>query len=114
MSGTANFYKINKKDILVIHDELDLPFGKIRLTFDSLSAGHKGINSVIESLGGNEFSRLRIGIDKPKRKGEVESYVLKDFGKNEKIRLKKIISESRRALEEYIYQGIDAAMNKFN
>lgn len=114
VAGASKFFKIEKKDILVIHDELDLPFGKIRLSFDSISAGHKGIDSIIESISGVEFGRLRIGIGKPSKKGEAEKYVLQEFSAAEKKKLKDLVQISREAIKSYMADGVEATMNRFN
>lgn len=122
VKAASNFFKIPKKDILVIHDDLDLPFGKIRLSFDSLSAGNKGIDSIIENLAGVDFGRLRIGIGsprkaeagKPKRKADTEKYVLSDFTKEEQKDLKNIIIMSKEAIKSYLADGVQATMNRFN
>lgn len=114
VSQASNFFKIEIKEVLAIHDELDLPFGKIRLTFDSMSAGHKGVDSMIESLAGVEFGRLRLGIGKPGKKSETENYVLRQFTKDESKKLKSIIENSQEALKSYLADGIDVAMNRFN
>src|SRR3989344_4458117 len=63
------FYKISHKEVLVVHDDLDLDFGKVRLSFNGTSAGHHGVESTIESLGSMDFGRLRVGIGHPKYKG---------------------------------------------
>jgi PTH1 family peptidyl-tRNA hydrolase len=119
----SNFYKIDGKDILVIHDDLDLEFGKVRLSFERSSAGHKGVESVIESLGGFEFGRLRVGIGSPRlRLGEAghpqnfdpEKYVLEEFSEEEQEKLKEVITKCQRALESYIDLGLEATMNRFN
>ena len=121
--AVVNFYKINLKEILVIHDELDLDFGKIRLSFDSTSAGHKGVESVIKRVGSFEFARLRIGIGSPRKTlDEInqptgvdgEKYVLENFSKKEQVELPKIIKQSQQAIESYIDEGISATMNRFN
>ncbi len=112
-AAVANFFKIDKKDILVIHDDLDLPFGKIRLSFDSISAGHRGIDSIIESLAGVDFGRLRIGIGKPKGK-DAEKYVLEEFTEDEKKQIDDTISISIEAIKSYLADGIEATMNRFN
>ena len=126
----SNFYKIEPKDILAVHDDLDLDFGKIRLSFDSTSAGHKGVESLIEGLGGFDFARLRIGIGHPSRNapaddkslvgksdGEpssAEKYVLEDFNEGEQSELSLVIEKAISAVESYIDIGIEATMNKFN
>jgi len=120
--AVANFYKIDGKDILVIHDDLDLEFGKIRLLFERSSAGHKGVESVIESLGGYEFGRLRVGIDSPRSAGgaghpeniDPEKYVLEEFPDKGQEKLKEVIAKCQQALESYIDLGLEATMNRFN
>ncbi|GIW48250.1 MAG: hypothetical protein KatS3mg078_2127 [Deltaproteobacteria bacterium] len=108
------FFKIPKSDIIVIHDELDLPFGTIRIKPDGGSAGHKGIESIINCLGSKEFTRVRIGIGKPVCKSEVVNYVLSEFRKEEKELLDKVLDKAGDAVLEIINQGIESAMNKFN
>ena len=78
------FYEIESKDILAVHDDIDLEFSKIRLVFGSLSAGHKGVESTIASLGGFDFGRLRVGVGRPPPeasddKVDAEKYVLENF-----------------------------------
>ncbi|MEK7580840.1 MAG: aminoacyl-tRNA hydrolase [Patescibacteria group bacterium] len=119
IAALANFYNIDSKDILIIYDEVDLPLGKIRLAFNGLSAGHHGIDSIIECLGGVEFARLRVGIGRPEKseKGytkEVSDYVLEDFNKEEEKRLPGLIKNCEEAINSYISDGIEATMNKFN
>jgi len=121
--AVAKFYKVSGKDILVIHDDLDLEFGKIRLSFERSSAGHKGVESVIEGLGGYEFARFRVGIDSPRlRLGEAghpenidpEKYVLEEFSEEEQGELKEVIAKCEQALESYIDLGLETTMNRFN
>ncbi|OGD89652.1 aminoacyl-tRNA hydrolase [Candidatus Curtissbacteria bacterium RIFCSPHIGHO2_12_41_11] len=110
----SNFYKIEPKDILAVHDDLDLEFGKIRFVFDSSSAGHKGVESLIESLGGYEFGRLRVGIARPPDGVDPEKYVLEEFTPKEQQELPSLISRSLEAVKSYIEFGIEAAMNRYN
>lgn len=115
VSAVSNFYNIDAKDILVVYDELDLPFGKVRLAFNGMSAGHKGIDSVIESLGSVDFGRLRVGIGRPENpKMDASDYVLGEFDDSQKKGLKKLIDESCSAITSYLADGIEATMNKFN
>src|SRR3989338_271876 len=88
--SVAEYFKIDSGDILAIHDDLDLQFGKIRISFDSMSAGHKGVESVIKSLSGPDFARLRIGVGNPKS-DDSEKYVLEDFAKDEKKKLPEVM-----------------------
>ncbi len=111
--AVANFYKVDPKDILIINDDVDLEFGKIRLSFGGASAGHRGVESVIEGLGTPDFNRLRIGVGRP-TVGEVESFVLLDFLPEEKEKLEVIVSKAIEAIDSYLADGISATMNKFN
>ena len=111
--AAARFFKIDKKDILVVYDELDLEFGNVKLSFNGTSAGHKGIESVIECLSTMDFGRLRIGIGKPKV-GDGAGHVLDDFTPEEKAQLDKILDRCIEAVESFLAEGIEATMNRFN
>jgi len=88
--------KINIENIIVIHDDIDLPFGTIRISQNSSSAGHKGVQSIINELGTQNFTRIRVGIN-PGCKIGAEKFVLEKFTKEEKKQLKQII---KQAIEE--------------
>ena len=109
-----NFFKIEHKDVLAVHDDLDLDFGKIRISHDSQSAGHRGVSSVIESLGSFEFSRLRVGIGHPQGKIDPEKYVLENFTDEEQKKLPGIIKICEEAISAYLASGVEATMNQFN
>jgi len=118
LSGNAvgslvHFYKLDPSDLLVIYDDLDLPLGKARLRPQGGSGGHKGMKSIIERLGTQEFARLRIGIGRP-RSGEPVSYVLKSFSEDEKIEMDRTFARARDALIVWMNDGIDLAMNDLN
>ena len=83
VSKVLSFYKIEPKDLVVIHDDLDLDFGRIKKVFDSDSAGHHGVEDIIEKIGTKEFTRLRVGIGRPRLKEQVNDYVLSDFSHEE-------------------------------
>ena len=83
------YFKIDAQDVIVFHDDLDIDFGKIKTKFGGSSAGHNGIESIDKFIG-KDYSRVRIGISKPKTKIAVSDYVLKDFDEDEKEELKKI------------------------
>lgn len=109
----SHFFKINVNEILVIHDELDLPFGEIQFKKGGGLAGHNGLKSIAKELGSLEFYRLRIGIDRPTR-GSVSDWVLSNFPKDLDIDLSKILEASSEALLFSIEKGIDKAANTFN
>ena len=83
------YFKINAEDVIVFHDDLDIDFGKIKAKFGGSSAGHNGIESIDKFIG-KDYSRVRVGIGKPKIKADVTDHVLKDFDEDEKIELEKI------------------------
>lgn len=112
----ANFYKIKIKDIIVIHDELDLPLGKIRISTNSSAAGHNGIKSIIQHLGSQNFIRVRIGV-KPAQelKMPADKYVLKKIGLKDRITIKRIITgQIPNLIETIITAGAGKAQNQFN
>jgi len=89
----ANFYKINPKDIFIIHDDLDLLMGEYKIQFDRGPAGHNGIKSIIENLNTQQFNRIRIGIGKSQNNVPVEDYVLQPFSKEELDIINNIVPE---------------------
>jgi PTH1 family peptidyl-tRNA hydrolase len=113
-------HQITLNDLLVIYDDLDLPLGKIRLRQSGGSGGHKGMNSIISAVGGEAFSRIRVGIGRPDA-GEqsmsedaVITYVLSDFSPQEEAAIKPVIARVAEAIHCFLTQGIEAAMSKFN
>jgi PTH1 family peptidyl-tRNA hydrolase len=107
-------------DLLVIYDDLDLPLGKIRLRQSGSSGGHKGLNSIISTLGGEDFPRIRVGIGRPQgeqgpsNEDAIVNYVLSDFSPEEEAIIKPVIARVSEAIDCFLAQGIKAAMNKFN
>lgn len=111
VSKVAHYYKVPPKDILVIHDDLDLQEKKYRLKTNSSSGGHNGIKSIIEQLGSKEFSHLKVGIGNDK-KNDTKSYVLAKLSKEEIEFLKSNIF--KEIIDYYILNGIEKTMNKYN
>lgn len=110
----ARFYKIEPtQDLLVIYDELDLPFGKIRLRANGSSGGQNGIRNILDLLGTQEIARLRVGVGRP-RQGTARDRVLNDFNKEEEPYLKDIYARVEEAIQCWLTEGITAAMNKYN
>jgi PTH1 family peptidyl-tRNA hydrolase len=109
----ASFYKLSLEDILVIYDDLDLPLGTIRLRPEGGPGGHKGMRSIIEALGSQAFPRLRVGIGRPPGNDAV-SYVLSDFTADEQITLEGVYERVVAAVELFLREGIEAAMNEYN
>ena len=98
------FYQISTEELLVIHDEIDFPTGRIALKFGGSAAGHNGLKSTIEKLGTKNFRRLRIGIDRPKDQQQVTNWVLGKFKSEEKKILEKKIPEIFTTIEDFLLQ----------
>ncbi len=120
-----NYFKIEPDNVWVIHDDIDLPLGKIRIRRGGASAGHHGIDSIIKNLHRDDFVRFRLGIGKGKldkphtadhnlHRQEVEKFVVSPFRDNEAGELKKLIKKGAEALELSLKDGIEKAMNRFN
>ena len=109
-----NFYKDMINDLIIIHDDLDLDFGRIRFKAEGGTGGHKGLQSIIKMLGSPDFARLKIGIGRPPEFIPVEDYVLSELGPLEKKLLPEVIEESVAGLKVWILTGIEKSMNEYN
>jgi peptidyl-tRNA hydrolase, PTH1 family len=120
VSLISKFYKIDPEDIWVIHDEIDLPLGGMKIRFGGASAGHKGVESIIEHLGTDKFWRFRIGIGTQHEKihdrkiKAIDNYVLGEFSEGERGKAREIIKKSVKAIEGALEEGLEKAMNRFN
>jgi len=108
------FYKIEDRKIIIIHDEMDLPLEKIKVKKNGGSAGHNGIKSIVQHLGTGLFPRVRIGVGKPVDKNKGVNHVLSAFTKEEKSKIDSILDRAIDAVEKIIVNGIEKAMNEFN
>jgi len=109
-----NFYKINPSQIIVIYDDLDLDVGQIKIKNTGSSGGHNGINSIINNIGSNEFTRIRIGIGKPKEKSMTNKYVLSKFSKDDQKIINDINDLAKEIIYSIVFKSISFAMNTFN
>lgn len=109
----AKFYKLEPEQVLVIYDELDLPFGTVRIREKGSAGGHNGMKSIINHVG-KEFPRIRLGIGRPPGRMPVTSYVLQDFGKTEQTAVQDMLDRTVRAIETYAQENITLAMSKYN
>jgi peptidyl-tRNA hydrolase, PTH1 family len=111
-------YHVKPADIIVIHDEMDLALGNIRIRLGGSSAGHNGIESIIRELGTPEFVRIRVGVGHPQEaEGEnrrVIGHVLGDFDEDESKVIAKIIAEVDTVIVTLVHDGLETAMNRFN
>jgi PTH1 family peptidyl-tRNA hydrolase len=109
----APFFQVGMKDLIVIHDDLDLPFGKLRIKQRGGDGGHQGIRSVIESMGGNNFLRLKVGIGRPPEEMDPAKYVLTSFSNKEKSSLDEALTRAAECLAVILHEGIETAMNRY-
>jgi PTH1 family peptidyl-tRNA hydrolase len=107
------FFKVELADVLVVHDELDLAFGELRLKQGGGTAGHNGLKSMVQHCGGEGFARLRVGIGRPPV-GDVVSYVLGDFSAAERQSLPDVLTLAAQGADAFLARGIAQAMNAFN
>ncbi len=111
--GVADFFHLTVEDLIVIHDDLDLPFGRLRFKQRGGDGGHQGVRSVIERMGGNNFLRLKIGIGRPPEGMEPADYVLETFDKDEQSQLDRILDHAAEAVRVMLLEGLEKAMNRF-
>ncbi len=113
-SGLMRFYKVPAEHLMVVYDDIDLPFGVLRMRPGGGSAGQKGIQSIIERIGSQEFPRLRFGIGRPAGSKGGAGYVLKDFSGEEQKEMPFMLDAAVAALRLFVTDGLDAAMNRYN
>jgi PTH1 family peptidyl-tRNA hydrolase len=114
VQGLLHFYKLPLENLLIAHDDLDLPLGTIRIRPDGRSAGQKGMTSTIDRLGTDEFPRLRLGIGRPPGQMQAPDYVLQDFSDAEMVVISETLNRAVEAGLTWVTEGLDKAMNKFN
>ncbi len=118
----TDFYKISADNIWIVHDDIDLPLGAMKIRFGGASAGHHGVESVMEHLGTDKFWRFRMGVGEANSRlkiqnsklRNVEDFVLGDFTGSEKGKLKDLIKRGVKAVEASLEDGLESAMNRFN
>ena len=112
-----DYYKLKPEDVYIVHDELDLPFGKIRVRFGGGAGGHHGVESVVEHIG-DKFLRIRLGIGTDKlhetRREHTDRYVLGNISSHEKGKVKTLTREAIKNIELILAHGIDTYMSKYN
>lgn len=114
--GIVSMLGIGGHEILTVHDDLDLPLGRLRLKRDGGDGGHNGVRSVAESLGGAGFARLRVGIGRPPPDflGDTAQFVLEAFAPSERAELEILLDRAADAVQRVVQDGLDAAMNVVN
>ena len=110
----AAYYKISTKDLIVIHDDIDLDFGRLKIKEKGGHGGHKGLKSIIDAVGEGEFVRLRMGVGHSGVKNSVSDHVLGPFNADEARLLDAVIVRARDAIVAILTEGIEVGMNRFN
>jgi peptidyl-tRNA hydrolase, PTH1 family len=114
VQGLMHFYKLPLENLLVAHDDLDLPFGTLRIRPGGGPGGQKGVGDIINRLGTPDVARLRIGIDRPPGRMDPANYVLQDFPSSDLISLSQVLDRAADSALTWVEEGLDSAMNKFN
>lgn len=114
VSAVLSFYKADPSQLIVIHDELDIPFDRIRLKVGGGAGGHNGIRSIDTSLGTRDYTRVRVGIGRPPGRQDPAAYVLRDFGAAERKELPLVIERAADAVVTLVEKGLEAAQNVFH
>lgn len=114
VGGLVRFYKVPREKLLIVYDDVDLPFDTLRMRAEGSSAGHNGMKSIIANLGSQDFARLRVGVGRPKGRMRTPDHVLQDFSRAEQKDLPFVLGRAKDAALTYIEKGVVAAMNEFN
>ena len=114
VSSLVRFHKLPTERLMVIYDDVDLPFESLRMRPEGGAAGHKGMRSIIQSLGTQSFPRLRVGVSRPAGKMSTPKFVLQDFSRKEKEFLPIVLKDAADAALSFVSEGIDEAMNHHN
>ena len=110
----SDHYDLEIENILVIHDDIDLPVGRVKVVRQGGAGGHKGISSLIQHLGTNQFSRVKLGIGRPKHNEPVEDFVLSPFYREERSIIDDVIQIAVEACRLFVSRGVVSAMNVIN
>jgi PTH1 family peptidyl-tRNA hydrolase len=110
--GLLDYHRLPAEDLVVIHDELDIPFSAVRLKRGGGEGGHNGLRSVTRSTGTKEYLRVRVGIGRPPGRQDAADFVLKDFSATERKELDLLIAEAADAAEALVLQGLEVAQNE--
>jgi len=114
VAGLLSFYKVPVENLVVIHDELDIPFAEVRLKLGGGEGGHNGLRSVTKSVGTRDYLRVRVGIGRPPGRMDAADYVLHDFSSTERSEVPLLISDAADAVERLVAEGLVAAQQEWH
>ena len=109
----THFFRLGMEDLIVVHDDLDLPFGRLRFKRRGGDGGHQGVRSIIEGMGGNNFLRLKVGVGRPSQGQDPADYVLEAFDGIEQPLLNQILPLAAESVKVLLLEGLEKAMNQF-
>jgi PTH1 family peptidyl-tRNA hydrolase len=110
--GLLDYHKLPVEDLVVLHDELDIPFSAVRLKRGGGEGGHNGLRSISRALGSKEYLRVRVGIGRPPGRQDPADFVLKDFSATERKELDLLVAEAADAVETLLAKGLEGAQNE--
>lgn len=102
VASVLKYYKAGPEDLLVVHDDIDLPFARLRLQYARGSGGHNGVKSTVQSLGNNEFHRLKVGVGRPPGRMDPATFVLRPFAKSERAEVDILVRDGTDVVEQWI------------
>lgn len=114
VQGLIHFYKLPLTNVMILSDDLDLPFGTIRIRASGGPGGQRGLSSILERLGTKDVPRLRLGIGRPPGRMDPSNYVLQNFSRDDLQAISEILDRAADATLEFVQNGLNSAMNKFN
>ena len=114
VAGLLSFYKVPVENLIVIHDELDIPFAQVRLKLGGGEGGHNGLRSITKSVGTRDYLRVRVGIGRPPGRMDSADYVLHDFSSTERSEFPLLISDAADAIERLVAEGLVAAQQEWH
>lgn len=113
VASIAGYYKLEDKDVIVVHDDVDLPFGQVRVKRGGGHGGHNGLRDIIKHFG-RDFPRIRVGVGRPPEGWDTADYVLGKWGPSEQDEVSHMVDQASNAVEAVLRDGLEAAMNQFN
>jgi PTH1 family peptidyl-tRNA hydrolase len=113
VQNATHFFRLGMEDLVVVHDDLDLPLGRLRFKRRGGDGGHQGVRSIIERMGGNNFLRLKVGVGRPPQGRDSADYVLEAFDRVEQSLLDQVLPLAAESVKVLLLEGLEKAMNQF-
>lgn len=114
VSSLIKYYKVEMENLMIVHDDLDLDTGRIKVVRSGGAGGHRGVGSIIYHLKDKDFTRTKIGIGRPRYMEAIEDFVLKPFYEDQKKTMEEVVNVTIKAIKSFILYGVESTMNNFN